>query len=136
LNKEYLTDYGERERNCFGAFLKDLNDGRIDELSQYPPLGRFPKAEAPLACVHPLLSNIYSIIPFYGTTIIYVMPSSKSMFQSQNGFSPDDINKLVDFAKETGKMQFILAAEPEFYEGLDFLDPLFTELRVPHFCCR
>ena len=131
MNKEYLADYHERERNRFAAFLKDLENGKIDELSQYPSLSRFPKAQAPLASAHPLLSNIYSIIPFYGTTIIYVMPNSKSAFEKQNGFSPDDIDKLVDFAKETGRIQFILSVGPECYERLDFLDPLFTELKVP-----
>ncbi len=131
MNKEYLVDYHQREQNLFDTFLKDIYANNLDELSQYPPLGRFPKAKSPLACAHPLLSNIYSIIPFYGTTIIYISPNKKSMFQAQNGFSPEDIDKLVDFAKETGKIHFILSTHPIFYEGLDFLDPLFTELSIP-----
>lgn len=131
LNKEYLADYHVRECESFDSFFSDLKEEKIGEFSQYPSTTRFPKAEAPLALVHPLLSNVYSIIPFYGTTIVYVTPNKKRVFQKQNGFSPDDIDKLVDFAKETGKIQFILSTHPLLYEGLDFLDPLFSELNVP-----
>jgi hypothetical protein len=85
----------------------------------------------PLARAFSYSSSVYSIIPFYGTTVIFIKPGSKSQFQLRHDFSLEDLDKLLDFAKSSGKVQFVLSARPIYYEKLDFLDPLFTELKVP-----
>ena len=38
---------------------------------------------------------------------------------------------LIDFSKETGKVQFMINGNPKLFAGLDFLSPLFEELKPP-----
>jgi hypothetical protein len=42
-----------------------------------------------------------------------------------------EIPEIVDFVKEKGRLQFTLSDYLPDYEGLDFLDPIFTELNPP-----
>lgn len=46
-----------------------------------------------------------------------------------NGFDADDIPQLVKLSKDTGKVHFALTTDPILYEGLDHLEPIFSELR-------
>lgn len=130
-DKEALTDYFEKERSLFETFLRHLADGRCDENTRYPPLSRFPRINHPIARAIPWRSSIYPIIPFYGTTIVPIYPCPKRDFETFNGFSPDDIDRIVDFIKDTGKLQFTLTERPSKYESIDFLDPLFDVLKPP-----
>lgn len=109
LDNEYLEDYEKKEKDLYRKFFRDLAAGRIDEQTHYPPLSRFPKVNFPIARAHPEFSSVYPIIPFFGTTIIHIEPAPKSLFQERHGFKPDELNKLVDFAKDTGKVQFVLS---------------------------
>ncbi len=133
MRKEWLIDYEKREDELFSGFLKDLKTGKIDENAQYPPLRRFRKINHPITTVNvAILSSVYSVIPFYGTSIVMIYPVSKTLFEDMHGFSPDDVCKLVDFAKSEGRIQFALGGRATKYEKLDFLDPIF-ELSPPHF---
>ena len=48
-----------------------------------------------------------------------------------HGFDIEDIDRLIDFAKETGRVQFSLAESPTRYIKTDFLEPVFRELQPP-----
>lgn len=133
MRKEWLIDYEKREDELFNRFLKDLKTEKIDENAQYPPLSRFRKINQPITTVNvAILSSVYSVIPFYGTSIVMIYPVSKTLFEDVHGLSPDDVCKLVDFAKSEGRIQFALGGRATKYEKLDFLDPIF-ELRPPRF---
>lgn len=133
LRKEWLINYEKREDELFNRFLKDLKMEKIDENAQYPPLKRFRKITQPITTVNvAILSSVYSVIPFYGTSIVMIYPVSKTLFEDVHGLSPDDLCKLVDFAKSEGRIQFALGGRATKYEKLDFLDPIF-ELRPPRF---
>ena len=64
--------------------------------------------------------------------MITIYPATKYVFEEMNGFSPEDIGKLVDFAKSDGRIAFALGGRATKYEKLDFLDPIF-ELKPPRF---
>ena len=46
-------------------------------------------------------------------------------------FDVSEIAGLVDLSKDTGMVQFTLAARPTQFAGLDYLDPVLNELRPP-----
>jgi hypothetical protein len=48
-----------------------------------------------------------------------------------HGFDIEDIPRLMDFSRETGKVQFALAESPLNYAQMDFLEPVFRELKPP-----
>jgi hypothetical protein len=133
FRKEWLIDYEKKEMEHFNKFLKDLKAGKIDENTQYPTLSRFRKVSQPVSKVNmAMLSNVYSVVPFYGTSIVAIYPIAKSVFEDVHGFSPDDVPRLVDFAKSEGRIQFALGGRPTRYENFEFLDPIF-ELKPPRF---
>jgi len=131
ISKDYLTDYQARETELWEKFLRDIRGGNLDENTQYPPLSRFPKINRPFSQVYPYKSSIYYVLPFYGTTIINLMATSKEIFEVHHGFNPREIDKIIDFSKETGKIHFVLVHEPTEYSHLDFLEKLFEELKPP-----
>ena len=45
----------------------------------------------------------------------------------------NEIPKILEFVKDTGKLQVVLEASPTAYLGFDYLDPFFKELRPPYF---
>lgn len=47
------------------------------------------------------------------------------------GFSSKEIPDLIEYSKETGRIQFILEALPIDFEGLHFLEPIFRDLKPP-----
>jgi hypothetical protein len=46
-----------------------------------------------------------------------------------HGFSASEIDRLVDFARETKRVTFVLNDDAREFVGLDFLDPIFTEMQ-------
>jgi hypothetical protein len=130
FKKEWLLNYQEREDENFRKFLDDLRKG-VNSDAQYPPSSRFGKISQPLATINmAALSSIYSVVPFYGKTVITIYPMPRIVFNEMNGFPPEDIGKLVDFAKSEGKVALALGGRATKYEKLDFLDPIF-ELNPP-----
>ncbi len=62
-----------------------------------------------------------------------MMPIEKESFEAFHNFRIDQINEIVTFAEETGKIQFVLLRKPTDYYKLDFLEPIFKRLRPPQF---
>lgn len=130
MDKEYLADYEAREkeeyeridvsyanvidstpiREAFRKKFKRLND----------PVARTAKNE-----------RIWPQIPMCGTLVVGLSPFSVNQFDTYHGFSASDIDRLVDFAKDTGRVAFTLEDDATEYASLDFLDSVFTELRPP-----
>ena len=75
--------------------------------------------------------RIWNQIPLYETTIIALKPTKKEIFERVHGFDVEDIDRIIDFAKETGRVQFSLAEPPTRYMKMDFLEHVFRELQPP-----
>lgn len=131
MDKEFLEDYEKREWEEGERFVKRASKGRLSKTEVYPPRERFFKLSQPLAWAAPGGVTIWPQIPLCGSLLLWLFPVSKSNFSKLHGFDVSDIDRLVDFAKDTGKVQFLIDWPPTAFEGLNFLDPIFQELRPP-----
>lgn len=71
-------------------------------------------------------------MPLYKSTIISIPPWSQQRFKDFFGWGTSkDIENLVDLAQQTGRIQFTLINSAVEYENLEWLDPVFLELKPP-----
>lgn len=130
--KEYIEDYHQREVEQFRIFFEKFLKGECKY--QYPLKSRFIKYREPMAHCY---SSIWPAIPFYGSTIVPLNAvESKNMFDkihSTSGFTSRNIDELIDFSKDTGRVQFILQDSPLCYEYMDFseFESILKELNPP-----
>jgi len=75
-------------------------------------------------------NNLYAQIPFCGSLILPIPIFSEDLFE-RILFRISDIPDVIDFIKESGRLQVILTDPPSKYEGLNYLDPFFQELNPP-----
>ena len=137
MDREYLEDYEQREKAQFEKLLKDIQEDNFSfEKDRYPPDERFIKLQKPVAFDASLIfetSDFWSQVPFSGSLIITLPPHSKSLYE-KNLFEISEIPKIIDFIKETGRLQVAFnVRDMREYEGLDFLDPFFKELNPPSY---
>jgi hypothetical protein len=136
LDREYLEDYEQRELREYESFLKKMQKGEFSfDKDRYPPKERFIKPQKPMALTtlettHE--SNIWFQVPFCGSLILPV-PAWPMEYFEKALFKVSEIPKMIDFIKDTGKIQMILETRPLNYVGLDYLDPFFVELEPPEF---
>ena len=134
LDREYLEDYQQKEIEKRKRLLKDIEVGQFDlEKDKYPPDKRFVKIQKPvvsttIGCAS--VRNIWTQIPFCGSLIINIPSMTRRLFEERL-FKVSYIPKIIDYVKDTGKLQIALVDDPKSYTGLDFLDPIFEELRPP-----
>jgi hypothetical protein len=139
MKKEFLQDYEAKEDEYFRKYNEKVISQGLDSIDRFPELSRFNR---PL--IEPIViadrttfqfdkQKIWSQIPFAGTLVIPLHNHRKENLLEFNGFEESDIPKLIDLAKETGKVQFVLATRPTLFEDLDHLDPIFEEFRPPLF---
>lgn len=128
MEKEYLKDYHEKEKDEVNKFLDSLHKGFTN--ITYPDKNRFHKLIEPIGRAFPLYS-IWPQIPLFGSLIIEINPVPENLFYKSHGMEKKDFERLIDFSKDTGKVQFMINGNPESYLGLDFLSPLFEELHPP-----
>lgn len=129
MDKEFLMDYEAREKEEIKKFGQKLSKGNIKQEDRYPPTRRFKLNEPYTKSIDG--GRIWNQIPLYGTTIITLKPTRKEIFEKVHGFDVEDVDRLIDFAKETGRVQFALAEYPTHYIEMDFLEPIFRELKPP-----
>lgn len=129
MDKEFLMDYEEREKEEIKKFGKKFSKGNIKFEDRYPPAHRFKLNEPYSKSIDG--ERIWNQIPLYGTTIITLKPTRKEIFEKVHGFDVEDIDRLIDFAKETKRVQFALDEYPTHYIKMDFLEPVFRELKPP-----
>lgn len=131
MDREYLEDYAQNEHDEYERFMKGIADGRFSfESHGFPPDERFIKLQKPVALA--ALDNPWAQVPFSGSLIVILSPTSQSNFEKRL-CKVSEIPKVIDFIKETGRLQVALNADPCMYDGLDYLDAFFTELNPP-FC--
>ena len=135
MDREYLEDYEQAELDEFERYLKRIeNNNLYFEKYRYPPNERFINLQKPVAvCTGDItshLDNVWAQVPFSGSLILLLPPLPLHTYEKE-GYEISEIPKLVEFVKETGRLQIALNAWPSSYEGLDFLDPIFKELKPP-----
>ena len=135
MDKEYLQDYEQKEHSEYERLVvKRIREGRFSfEKDRYPPDERFVNLQKPVAVVSygaANVSNLWAQVPFCGSLILFLVPAPKPEFE-QIYFKVSEIPKIIDFIKETGRLQVALSAGAHLYEGLDHLDPFFKELNPP-----
>ena len=136
MNKEYLNNYAKEELYKLEQHYKKIRANNIEDAEGYPDKSRFSKTNNPLvlcetATYRQYGEKIWSQIPFAGTLIIPLSPATEENFLREQGFDVNDIDKMINLAKDRGRIQFVLPSEPTDYEGLDHLQPIFQELRPP-----
>lgn len=126
MNKEWLSDYDAKEIEEYQKFLKDFaKSGKIE----YPVKSRFRKLSYPIVDT---TTNIWSLIPFYGSSLIHLHPCTQESMIEMTGWGTDaDVNNSIQLSKDTGRAQFILDKGPLDYEPYDYLEPILKELRPP-----
>jgi hypothetical protein len=127
LKLERLTDYEQEEASQFDQYLKRFESG---EKAAYPNPTRFRHLNHPVA-KRAVDASIWTQIPFYGSLVVHLFPAKESDFSKVHLFDTSDLPDLVQICKDTGRVQFTLAARPTMFEGLDYLDMVLDELRPP-----
>ena len=129
MDKNFLLDYEEREKEETEKFGRKFIEGKINKEDRYPSMERLKLKQPYTKSIDG--ECIWTQIPLYGTTIINLKPTKKELFEKLHGFDIGDIPRLMDFSRETGKVQFALAESPLNYARMDFLEPVFKELNPP-----
>lgn len=129
MDKNFLIDYDAGEKDEIKKFRQRFCTGNIKHEDRYPSKNRFELNEPFTKSMDG--EKIWNQIPLYGTTIITLKPTKNEIFEKVHGFDIEDLERLIDFAKETKKIQFALAEDPINYIDLDFLEPVFRELKPP-----
>lgn len=135
MDREYLTDYDQREREEFERLVrKKAREGKFRlGMDKYPPDERFVNLKTPVSLVGPLgteLPNLFAQIPFSGSTILFLPIMPKRKFERTH-FKVTEIPKVIDFIKDTGRLQVALLSSAVDYEGIDYLEPFFDNLKPP-----
>lgn len=129
MDKEFLMDYEVKEKEEIKKFAKKFREGKIRAEDVYPQKHRLKLNKPYTTSITG--DGIWTQIPLYGTTIITLQPTKKEIFKKIHGFDIKDIDRLIDLAKENGRVQFALYDYPTRYRGMDFLEPLFREIMPP-----
>jgi len=133
VKREFLEDYEKQETQEILGFIKSISEGKFSKSQRFPSEHRFKNLHNPVTYRGNTNVPIWPLVSFSGSTIIPLMPADKETFENLHCFRVDQIDQMVSFAEETGKIQFVLMRKPTDYRRLDFLDPIFERLRPPQF---
>ena len=103
MDREYLTDYEKRELEAHEEFRKMLIDDKFGIEDIFPPENRFIKLSKPIAWYFE--GDFWPQIPISGSTIQMLFPVKMKYFKKTHGYEYSDIDRIIDFIKETGKIQ-------------------------------
>jgi len=123
LKLEQLVEYESREHESFERYLKGVSEGRTD---QYPAPHRFNKLSYPVANrAHKC--SLWAQVPLSGSLVVPIFPVDQNKFEQTHRFDSKDFPKLLDFSKDTGRIQFVLGAPPTQFEKFEYLDVLLEQ---------
>ena len=131
MDKEFLENYDAMEREEILRNYRKLYDGKIERGWAYPLSNRL-KLNEPHTLNIKDQSLWNQLLPNIGTVVIELWPiKEKNQFEYTHGFKIEDIERIIDFAKETGKVQFVIGAPPLAFKEIDFLESILLELQPP-----
>jgi len=114
------------------GFLKEYESREIEAFQRNPDVSqRIGNLKQPLFHLTGPCSSIWSQIALSGTLIFPIHPLSQQVFEKGWKISATQIPSLVQFAKETKKIQFVLTAKPTAYDRFNYLEPILRELLPP-----
>lgn len=133
--EEFLQDYSAKETEERNRFLKRLEEGEVSKDEIYPPKDRFVNLKKPIAS-QVSLNKIWGCIPLYGSTMVNLYPlhdrkEFDEAYQKSVGITSHHFDEMIDLVKDTGRIQFIIDGNPTSFKNLEFLEPLFNELKPP-----
>jgi len=132
MERNYLQEYEARELEEWQRFLSRRERNLLTSDEIFPSRRRFPNLHDPYSiAIQKLGITIWQQIPVTGSLIAKLAPIKRNAFEEYHSFSINEIPALIEFAKETGRVQFILHQPPTAYVGLDHLQPIFDELQPP-----
>ncbi|MDA4114290.1 MAG: hypothetical protein OK474_09610 [Thaumarchaeota archaeon] len=127
MNLEQLTSYEQEESSRFDQYLKRIERG---ETGGYPEPERFRRLTEPVG-KRATDASLWPQIPLFGSLTVPLFPVNQADFSKTHRFDVADLPRLVELCKESGHVQFILAARPTMFAGLDYLDVVLQELAPP-----
>ena len=135
MDKEYLVNYERKEQEQWDKLIvRKIEAGTFSkEKDRYPPKERFINLQKPIANTtlrSQTNGRFWAQVPFCGSLMFAVPAIQKRDFEKYY-LKVKDIPDLIDFVKETGRIQTVLLDPPTEYIGLDHLDPFFKELNPP-----
>ena len=111
----------------FDQYLKRVERG---ETGGYPEPERFRRLTEPVG-KRATDASIWPQIPLFGSLTVPLFPVNQADFSKTHRFDVADLPGLVELCKESGHVQFVLAARPTMFAGLDYLDVVLQELAPP-----
>lgn len=117
MNRDYLQDYWEKEKIEGKKFEREVLEGRFSlENDIYPPKDRFVNLQKPIALITQLanINNLWCQIPYSGSSILPLLPYPKYLFE-EFYFDISEIPRIIEFIKDTGRLQVILYDRPTAY---------------------
>lgn len=135
MDAEYLENYHAKEDEEYERLVvKKIEENTFNFFSdKYPPDNRFSNLKRPVTDSTIIGCNAedrWDQVPFSGSTILNLEACPKSIFE-EFYFKVSEIPEIINFIKETGKIQIVLQQSAKVYEGLSYLDPFFQELKPP-----
>jgi hypothetical protein len=134
MDRKWLEEYQQEEKEGYDRLLKRIEQGEYSFVTdRFPPDERFPRLQKPVALASAEASNLADLcaqIPFSGSLILPITNLPQSLFE-ETVCKVSEIPNLIDFIKDTGRLQIVLCDRPTLYEGLDHLDGILKELRPP-----
>lgn len=109
-------------------FLEEYEKQEIEINREYKTItDRLGELKEPIYNLFCPTTSLWSQIVFSGTIIFPIRPVPKEVFESNLNMPIKKIPELIDFAKETHKIQFLLCDYPTQYLGYDYLEPFFKD---------
>jgi hypothetical protein len=127
MDKDFLTDYAAKQLEEDMKFAQLLLGSKFEAAREFSK-ARIGKLVEPVGRSAQYFS-LWPQVPFFGTITVPLSPFSEPHFKVHHGFGASDIDDLVDFARNTSRIAFVLNDSAEEFAGLDFLDPIFTEMK-------
>jgi hypothetical protein len=115
-------------------FLNEYHNREIGFFKKNTPLSERFKQKQPIYHIVEFGSaSIWSQIALSGTAIIPLFPIPSDYFEKMWKISANNFPELIQFIKDTKKIQFVLAAPPKEFKEFDYLEPIFQEFSPPMF---
>jgi hypothetical protein len=109
LDKEFLYDYEQKEKQYYNQFVDAILDGRfVIGKDQSPYFKRYQKVQRPITELNMTSEcafgeNVWAQIPFSGSSIIAIPAFSKDDFEERY-FHVSELPRIIEFIKETGRL--------------------------------
>lgn len=136
MGVEFLKHINSRN-NMYSMDYRELEEYTLkenEEFSNNPNyfLSRYKTLKKPIT--YATLGRGISVwpqVPMMGTVIVKLSPFTKEIFENIYKISTNQIPEVIQFVKDTGRLQFILTQDPIHYEKFEYLHPILEELHPP-----